>query len=115
MKLLRYMIRNGEGQYSLGGYGPVKFTDMNRAKIWRTIGAVSNHLNLVMEHEKAIPDDWVIVPIVISEDEATWSAKSYYEHRYLERKEKERVESEQRRKERLLEQKKQIDEELKNL
>ncbi len=113
MNTLRYMIKNKEGLYSKGGYSPTVFVEQKIGKIWNSIGALKNHLNLVMEHG-GIPHDWEVVGVDIVLT-PYGKAKQLYEEQYLLRKEKEKVDDSKRRKEYLIEQKQKIEEELNQL
>jgi hypothetical protein len=114
MDSYRYMIRNGEGLYSKGGYSPTYFVKPESGKVWATIGALKNHLNLIMEQGGGIPDDWMVERVHL-QCIPECNAKVLYEEHYLNRKRREAVDDKRRRKEYLIEQKQKIDEELKQL
>ena len=108
------MIRNSKCLYSLGGYDPTKFTEQKKAKMWRTMGALKNHLNLVMEHKGEIPLEWIIVEIEFTATKELW-ARGVYEKQFVARKKEQEVQSKQRHKEYLLQEKARIEKELQTL
>lgn len=112
----RYAIYDEDTKmWSQGGYSPTKFTNKTKfAKLWKNIGQVKNHLNLVMEHEKKIDSAWRIVPINgIAEIENSISASGLYEQDWNDRKKWEGKENIERKKRYLLERKEEIERELK--
>ncbi len=114
MKILeqRFMIRNSKGEYSTGGYQPTPFKKIG--KVWKSIGAVRNHLNLVLDHG-GIPDDWEIVTILLVDIDSKVSAKELQKARYEDRKARVDKESIAREKKYLEEQLVKIQERLKSL
>lgn len=110
------MIRNGQGGYSLGGMWPKGWGTSKKGKIWSTMGALKNHLNLIMDHHKTIPDDWEVVVLKVSfEQSEITSAKKLYEYEYNKRKTTNEEEYQKRRKVYLLEEKARIEKELQKL
>lgn len=111
----RYMIKNGEGLYSRGGYPPVSFDKKDKAKIWNGIGAIKNHLNLQMGYgDKVIPSDWKIVEVQLIESDFSY-AKELYEGSYIERRKRESMDGKRKRREYLINKMFEMSEELKTL
>lgn len=111
----KYMIKNSKNLYSRGGYFPVFFGNMANGKIWNGIGAIKNHLNLIMSsNNNQIPEDWVIVEVNLIEGQHT-NAKELHQESYIQKRRKNEIDWKERQRIYLLEEKDRIEKQLKNL
>jgi hypothetical protein len=109
--MIIYMIRNKGGLFSTGGCNP-SFTDTG--KVWKKIGPVKSHLNLVLEREREIPEEWEIVSFNTVEV-GSQSAKELSEEHFKERKRKEKIYNENHHRNYLKREISRMQEELENL
>jgi hypothetical protein len=62
-----FMIRNKYGDFSRGGGNP-DFVPFEKAKTWKNLGQVKNHLSMfrTFDGKNQVPDDWEVVEVAMA-------------------------------------------------
>lgn len=63
-----YVIKNSYGDFSRGGNDP-DFVPFEKAKVWRTLGQVKNHLAMFRTYQgyNQVPQDWQVIEVALTQ------------------------------------------------